>query len=49
MRRMMKQIVVIIERYYFVNYIQNCSQHPAVKFNPIFRGNYRVSSMWISK
>jgi len=48
MRRVVKQIVIIIAGYYFVSYIQNCIQHPAVNINPICRGKYWVSSMWIS-
>jgi hypothetical protein len=41
-RRAMKEIVVIIEAYQFVNYsyIQNFIQHPAVQFNSICRGSY---------
>jgi hypothetical protein len=42
-----KQIVVIIEAYHFVNYVQNFIQHPSVKVNSIIRGNYWVSSVWI--
>jgi len=38
-RRMIKPIVVIIEVYHFVNYIQNFTLHPAVKVNSIWRGN----------
>jgi len=30
-----KQVVVIIETYHFVNYIQNYIQHPAVKIKSI--------------
>jgi hypothetical protein len=32
----------------FVNYVQNFTQHPAVKFNSICRGKYWGSSIWIS-
>jgi hypothetical protein len=46
--KVIKQTVVITEAYQFVNYIQNCIQHPAVKVNSICRGNYLVSSMWNS-
>jgi hypothetical protein len=42
-----KQIVVIIEAYYFFNYVQNFIQHPSVKVNSLFRGDYLVSSVWI--
>jgi hypothetical protein len=47
-RRAIKHIVVIIEAYQFVNYIQNFIQHPAVKVNSIHKGNHWGSSIWIS-
>ena len=47
-RRAIKQIVVIIGHFTFVNYVQNFIQHPAVEVNSIWRGNYWGSSMWIS-
>jgi len=34
-RKVIKQIVLIIERYHFVSYVQNFIQHPAVKVNSI--------------
>jgi hypothetical protein len=34
-RKVIKQIVVIIEGYQFVSYVQNFIQHPAVKVNSI--------------
>jgi hypothetical protein len=43
-----KQIVVIIEANHFCKYIQNFIQHPAVKVNSIFGGNFWVSSVWFS-
>jgi hypothetical protein len=39
-RRVLKQILVIIEAYYFVNYIQSLIRHIAIKVNSIHRGNY---------
>jgi hypothetical protein len=39
-RRVIKQIVVIIEAYHFFNYIQNSIQHSFVKVNSICRRNY---------
>jgi hypothetical protein len=47
-RRVKKQILVIIEAYHFCHYIQNVIQHPGVKVNSICRGNYLGSSVWIS-
>jgi hypothetical protein len=47
-RRVIKQIVVIIEAYHFANYIQNFIQHSSVKVNSICRVNYWGSSVWIS-
>jgi hypothetical protein len=32
----------------FVNCIQNSIKHPSVKVNPICRGNYWGSSVWVS-
>jgi hypothetical protein len=32
----------------FINYIQNSIKHPSVKVNPIHRGNYWGSSVWVS-
>jgi hypothetical protein len=46
-RRVTKQIVVIIEDYQFCWLHTNFNQHPAVKANSIRRGNYWGSSMWI--
>jgi len=43
-----RKIVVIIEHVTFSNYVHNLTQHPAVKFNFICRGNYWGSSVWIS-
>jgi len=42
-----KQVVIIIEAYHFVNYVQNFIQHPAVKVNSICRENY-WGSEWIT-
>jgi len=42
-----KQIILIKGHITFANYVQNFIQHPAVKLNSIFRGNYWGSSMWI--
>jgi len=41
MRRVLKQIVVIIEHITFVNYIQNFIQHPAIRVNSICRGSHQ--------
>jgi len=46
-KRQIKQTVVIIEAYHFVNYVQNFIQNHAVKINSICRGNNWGSSMWI--
>jgi len=46
-RRVIKQIVVILRHITFANYIQNVIQHLAVKVNSICRGNYWGSSVWI--
>jgi hypothetical protein len=34
---------------FFVSYLENFIQHPAVKLNSICRENYRGSSVWILK
>jgi len=47
-RMMIKQIVVIIEAYHFIRYLQNFIQCPAVKVNSMCRGKCWGSSMWIS-
>jgi hypothetical protein len=47
-RSVIKQIVVIMEAHHFVIYIQNFTQHSAVKVNSICRGNYLGPWMWIS-
>jgi len=44
-RKVIKQIVIIITAYHFANYEQNS----AVKVNSLCRGNYWRSSVWISK
>jgi len=46
-RRVIKQIVVIIEAFSFFSYLQNFIQNPAVKVHSIWRGNYWGSSVWI--
>jgi hypothetical protein len=48
MRRVIKQIVVIIEAYHFCQ-LQNFIQCAAVKVNSVCRGYYWESSMWIAK
>jgi len=45
-RRMIKQIVIIIGDITFSNYVQNFIQHPTFKVNS--RGSYWGSSVWIS-
>jgi hypothetical protein len=47
-KKVIKEIVVIIKAFHFVNYIQNSIQHSCVKVNSICRGNYWGSSVWIS-
>jgi len=47
-RRVIKQIVVIIRDITFGSHLQNFIQHPALKVNSICEGNYRGSSMWLS-
>ena len=47
-RKVIKQIVVITGHITFVNYAQNCIQHPAVKLNSICTWNYWGSSVWIT-
>jgi hypothetical protein len=47
-RKVIQQIVVIIEAYHFVKHVQNCIQHPAVKANSKCRGIYWGSSMLTS-
>jgi len=37
---LVQQIVLIIEAYYFVSYVQNFNKHSAVKVNSKCRGNY---------
>jgi hypothetical protein len=39
-RRVIKQIAVIIEEITFVNYVQNSIQHPVDKVNSKYRENY---------
>jgi hypothetical protein len=46
--RTIKQLVVIVAAYLFVNYVQNFIQHPAIKFTCICTGNYWGSLTWIS-
>ena len=46
-RRVIKLIVVLIEVYHCVNYIQNFTPHPAVKVSSIWRGNCWGLSVWI--
>jgi len=46
-KRQIKQTVLIIEAYHFVNYIQNFIQNHAIKVNSIHRGNIWGSLMWI--
>jgi len=48
LRKVIKQIAVIIEAYHFVNYIHNFIQHTAFKVNCTCRGNYWGSSQWFS-
>jgi len=47
-RGAIKEIVEVIEAYYFAKYIQDFIQHPTVKVNSICRGNCWGSSMLIS-
>jgi len=46
-RRIIKQIVIIIGHIIFGNYVQNFIQHPVFKLKSICRGNYLGSTMWI--
>jgi hypothetical protein len=48
-RRVIKQIVVIIEAYLFCQVHSTFFQDPSFKVNSKCRGNYRGSSMWISR
>ena len=47
-RRVIKQIVVIIEAFHFCQAVQNFIHHPAIKASYKDRGNYWGSSIWIS-
>ena len=47
-RRVIKQIVVIIGAFHFCQLRTRFIQHPAVKVHSICRGNYWRSSVWIS-
>ena len=45
-RKAIKQVTIIGE-YQFANYIQNFTQHPALKVTSIHRGNYWGPPVWI--
>ena len=46
-RRAIKQTVVIIGAYHFLNLVRDFIQHPAFKVNAVCKGNYWGSSVWI--